>query len=292
MFIWTPPHLPGVNLTWRWAKTGSFSKLPPVLQTWIQRVLTLNNSWFRFSKRRLGTFWKTGASLGVLFPSDWWPWLQPLHALTLHGLWIGQHCKHSSEEIILLQCNPWLISKPNFLCSSHAFPSSPSRPEVGLAFHTSCLRKCRMGPTVLQPGICSAQRVRGMRYSHRTGSTGAVWHCPFTLQIRAFFHFCEPAIFQPCVQQLMLPETRGWGNGDVWDEGQHRHPGPLFQCYHCGHAVLPHLTALFKQQEGSFLGYPVPLGACCSLGMAVPGIQVPGSQADGEQEHWRLFHSD
>ncbi|RLV96749.1 hypothetical protein DV515_00012553, partial [Chloebia gouldiae] len=55
------------------------------------------------------------------------------------------------------------------------------------------------------------------------------------LHVRAFLQLCDPAISQPCVQQLRLPETRGWENREVWDEGEHGDPGPLFQSQHYGH---------------------------------------------------------
>ena len=72
-FLWKPPHLPGVNLNWRWAKMGSCSKLPwalwgldsnsPGSKQLVVQVCSI--------ERRLGTFCKTWTSPGVLLSSDW-----------------------------------------------------------------------------------------------------------------------------------------------------------------------------------------------------------------------------
>lgn len=82
------PHLPGVNLTWRWAKAGSFSKLTPALQAWIQRVLALNNSWFSFpNQKATGHILENRSLPGNSVP----PWLMALAP--------APPCSHSSRSV-------------------------------------------------------------------------------------------------------------------------------------------------------------------------------------------------
>lgn len=70
----------------------------------------------------------------------------------------------------------------------------------------------------------------------------------------------------------MLQETRGWGGRGARHDGGPGDPGFCAFPMPCrssnaiagarGHAALPRLAgdiaALFKQEEGSFLSYPVP----------------------------------
>lgn len=144
---------------------------------------------------------------------------------------------------------------------------------------------------MVQPGICSAQQAWGTRNSHRTDSFGAVSHCPFILQIRAFLCLCDlpypsPVSSSSCCHKQEAGKT---GKCRIRVTGLQGHSSRAITM---GMWCSPHPIALFKQEEGSFLGYPVPPGAHCSVGMAVPGTQLPRSQAGGEQEPWRGFCGD
>lgn len=138
---------------------------------------------------------------------------------------------------------------------------------------------------MLQPGIFSAQQARG-----RGTATGQV---PLRLFHIAFSSFKEElfsiSVNQPypsplssssCCQKQEAGKTGTCGMRGSTGSQDHSSRAITVGMW----AMRLPLIALFKQKEGSILGYPMPQGAHCSL-----DIQLPGSRARGEQEHWREF---
>lgn len=241
IFIWTPLHLPGVNLNWRWAKMGSFSKLSWALQAWIQTVLALNNMWFSFAKSKGD--WTRFAKPKP--PQEFCPPLidGPGSIPSLLSLFMVcgsvSVANNSSKEIIFLRCSPCLISKTNFLCPSHAFPSSTSKCDTGLAFHTSCLSKwtnrskCAVARHLQWPA--SQWHKLQPQDSFLLGCLTLSFHPSNKIFFPFLWTSCSPAL---CPAARIARNKRtgrqgsaGWGGAQRSEALCHSNAMPFFQCH-------------------------------------------------------------